>query len=385
MGELCLRHLKTLKQQLDDDGFDIPTEIITDEIVSRLPVKSILKVRSVSKPWLSRISDPSFTKLQLTRGSTAFFIPVVDRHTRKLHIFSANDHGGSLTHLMEIHPIKLDLMLVEMKHVNGLVLLTHLNDYEAIDVNPSTRKMLKLDYGTYATSKHVKYFFGFDESTNEHKILRMRGFGSTPTIEIIGLSRSNYSWRKIDASFDISPNKWSRDIRGNARGNVCVNSVIHILLRRTVELLAFDLRTETFSIVKVPPPYDKPETNYRTSPYLVRINGCIGLVPSYCLVKTKEMHICILKDYENHVWVKETIVFPESWKGVVHPIQDYVSMGEIIFAPKNLCNGIRAPIYNMKSRSFKSVSFTLDHPGLTDLRVYQIKCYIESIVPLLAT
>lgn len=108
---------------------------------------------------------------------------------------------------------------------------------------------LKLGYQACGTLEHVEYFFGFDESTNEHKILRMRGDDhSTPTIEMIVLSRSNDSWRKVDASFDINPNIWPRDI-GN---NVCVNGVLHIMLRRTVENLPFDLRTNMFSIVKVP-------------------------------------------------------------------------------------------------------------------------------------
>ncbi|XP_076918316.1 F-box protein At1g30790-like [Bidens hawaiensis] len=311
-------------------------------------------------------------------------------------MFSANDDGGSLTHLMTLHPKRSDLMQIETEHLNGLVLLTlkytHLNYYEAVVVNPSTRKMLKLDYGASGTLEHAKFFFGFDESANEHKILRARGdVESTTTFEIMGLSRSNYSWRKIDATFDIGQYIWFPDIRFDH--SVCVNSVIHFMLRSTSEILAFDLRTETISIIKAPP-YDKTERNFWTSPYLMRINGCnIGVVRSPRLVVTNIMHIWILKDYEHHVWAKETIIFiyPNFLKesGLTFQL-DYGSTGEIIFAPTNFGSVITAPIYNMKSRRFKTVSFTLDHPlpGLKDLkglRVYQIKRYLESILPLLAT
>ncbi|XP_076913975.1 putative F-box protein At1g47790 [Bidens hawaiensis] len=389
MGSLCSRYLK---QQLDNDiGFDIPTEIITDEIVSRLPVKSILKLRSVSKPWLSPISDPSFINLQLTHATTSFFIPAHDRYG-KLHLFSGNDHrGGSLTRVMTLHHNCANLNLHE--HLNGLVLLTFMNTclsrYDAVVVNPSTCKMLKLGHKGYSGLEHVKYFFGFDEYTNRHKILRMRGaLGdySTMTFEMIVLSRSNYSWRKIDASFDIDRNIWSRDIR---KSSVCVNSVIHVMLPRAFEILAFDLRTDAVFSIKVPineMHYDLIDRYGSNAPYLMKINGCIGVV-CYHTLNTNEIDIWILQDYENRVWVKETIILP--WQYCApedRPIPlDSLSMDEIIFSVRKYRNMVSVPIYNMKNGRFRTVEFTHPLPCSPLADFYQIKCYLESITPLLVT
>lgn len=45
---------------------DIPQDIIMD-ILSRLPVKSLLRFRSVSKEWYKLISDPHFIKLHVNQ------------------------------------------------------------------------------------------------------------------------------------------------------------------------------------------------------------------------------------------------------------------------------------------------------------------------------
>ncbi|KAJ0805560.1 putative F-box domain-containing protein [Helianthus annuus] len=85
-------------------NISLPIEVI-EEILSRLPVKSILRFRSLSKPWLSRISNPSFAKLQFTRATaahrSALFISAFDRSTGKRHLLSAHD-GGPVTHLMTL-------------------------------------------------------------------------------------------------------------------------------------------------------------------------------------------------------------------------------------------------------------------------------------------
>ncbi|GJS49277.1 hypothetical protein Tco_0599398 [Tanacetum coccineum] len=69
----------------------------------------------------------------------------------------------------------------------------------------------------------------------------------------------------------------------------------------------------------------------------------------------------IAKDYEERVWVKETIVFSESWVDLDGPFpSDCVNVDEIAFAPIRVSrNLIRVPIYDVKTRSFKSVKYFL--------------------------
>ncbi|KAJ0727734.1 putative F-box domain-containing protein [Helianthus annuus] len=115
----------------------VPIEII-EEILSRLPVESIIRFRSVSKPWLSRISHPSFTKLHSTRSTrSALFFSAYDSSTRQHHILSAATHGGPVTHLFTVDDVSV-CHIKAAEHLNGLVLIGSAKS-RAYVVNPSTQ------------------------------------------------------------------------------------------------------------------------------------------------------------------------------------------------------------------------------------------------------
>ncbi|KAJ0789150.1 putative F-box domain-containing protein [Helianthus annuus] len=103
--------METLEDEQPDDRSaqkaknSFPEELIED-ILSRLPVKSILRFKSVSKPWLSLISAPSFHKLHSAVGprTTALFFTARDSSTNTSYFFSGARDGGSVANLM----MKLD-------------------------------------------------------------------------------------------------------------------------------------------------------------------------------------------------------------------------------------------------------------------------------------
>ncbi|KAL9994268.1 putative F-box domain-containing protein [Helianthus debilis subsp. tardiflorus] len=363
-----------------------PSEIIV-EILSRLPVKSILQFRSVSKPWLSLISDPSFT---IVGHRTAFFITAYDTSACKLFFLSATHDSGSVTHLMTTN--RPDTA-IEAQHVNGLVCCTFwegfVNSDEPFVFNPSTHKVIKL-HDPSVRLNNFWYYFGFDESRNEHKVLRVPSVqgGSIDIQKIMIFNMSNYSWREIDATSDISP---TLDFSVSfIKSSVCVNGVIYMLLLMMFNILAFDLRTEKFSIVEVPLCDESSYlnkivfSNYEL-PCLIKINDRVGVV-CYDCIEEGEIHIWILQDYQNHVWVKETITIPKAWhtSGYSFPM-DSINAEEIIFSVRKLSsNVIGVPMCNMKNRCFKTIQFTLDHPFLRkpSVKFHQIKCYVESMLPL---
>ncbi|KAK3019943.1 hypothetical protein RJ639_004926 [Escallonia herrerae] len=71
------------------------TELITD-ILSRLPVKSLLRFRSVSKPWCALIDGPDFIKMHLKQtiiNSTNLLLATKGALKRRVEIWVMKEYG----------------------------------------------------------------------------------------------------------------------------------------------------------------------------------------------------------------------------------------------------------------------------------------------------
>ncbi|XP_071711782.1 F-box protein At5g65850-like [Rutidosis leptorrhynchoides] len=393
----------------------VPNEIF-QEILTRIPVKSLLQFRSVSKPWLSLIADPLFTKLHLNRSAVnhraALFITAFDTSTHKHHLLSAAPDGGSVTHLITLRDAPLlQRNTLVAEHLHGLILFTcgneYVENYFAVVINPSTRSVYKipgvtsLPKYTYR-SVNMCYMFGFDESRNEHKVLiiMMLGFKTFPpmrpsSIEFMIFSLSDYSWRTIDATLPIDISVLQLYI--GTKSSVCVNSVIHVMLHGQNDILAFDLRTEKFEIIKFPDDALNSEhstfynhkgknTSKLNQPSIMKVNGLLGVLCHDRVVETNEMHLWILQDYDNRFWIRETITFPKSWVELDGPFPSgSVYRDKIMFSPKRLSRIMMgASVYDLKTGRFEPVKFFLAHQPLRSKNVQfnTVTSYLESIVPL---
>ncbi|KAM0023995.1 putative F-box associated interaction domain-containing protein [Helianthus debilis subsp. tardiflorus] len=204
----------------------------------------------------------------------------------------------------------------EAEHLNGLVFFTcvKLDSDDFFVVNHGTREICKIPHPYNDDGeKDLCYLFGFDESRIEHRILMIKKLLKEPTrVQIMTFSLSNYSWRVINAEPPVGIS-WDGFYY---ESSVCVNSIVHIMLLSSYDILAFDLGTDKFLIITTPPGVRSHESSWRGGIMLKRnrvpiieINGCIGVVCHYLQGESTEMHIWILLDYENRVWVKEIITF----------------------------------------------------------------------------
>ncbi|KAK1408169.1 hypothetical protein QVD17_39804 [Tagetes erecta] len=380
--------MKTLKQERS--AFSFPIEII-ENILPGLPVKSLLRFRSVSKQWLSIISNnPSFTKLHFTRAifnhHTRLFISACDPSTRKRYLFSASHDGGPVT-LIKTLVSAYCVRGTKSEHLNGLVCFSCVpwifDSYDhprAYVLNPSTLQTFTIN----TFDCHVFHLFGFDESTNDHKVLMF----SKPFFDIYIFSMSSYSWRKIRVDPPIGFN-WDDLQYYNTELSVCVNSVIHLLLDDPLGILAFDLRTYKFSIISTPQGLMSLQTRKLhgklNRPWITKINGCVGVFWYQRVEESNQLCIWILQDYETRVWVEEIIIFPESWIGSDNSFPDSfdVNKDEFIFVTSKVSgNVVNVPMYNIKTKCFKSLQFTFtdQFPFSKTLKFDHIKCYVDSML-----
>ena len=66
------------------------------------------------------------------------------------------------------------------------------------------------------------------------------------------------------------------------------------------------------------------------------------------------LELWILKDYNNHVWVKESICFPFRWR------KQTIPTGEILLKPLSLDESATAWVlfHDMEGQSFKKIDIT---------------------------
>ncbi|KAJ0615594.1 putative F-box associated interaction domain-containing protein [Helianthus annuus] len=149
----------------------------------------------------------------------------------------------------------------QAEHLNGLVFFTWVekfgayNHAHALVVNPSTHKSYEPTYQNsnylYEKVYNMQYFFGYDESRNEHKILMIRTLIEPTRFEIMIFSMSSYSWRKIDVELSIAFN--GNPLHHlNESSAACVDSVVYIMLLDAIDILAFDFRMEKLSTISTP-------------------------------------------------------------------------------------------------------------------------------------
>ncbi|KAJ0946711.1 hypothetical protein HanRHA438_Chr01g0006971 [Helianthus annuus] len=90
----------------------------------------------------------------------------------------------------------------------------------------------------------------------------------------------NYSWRKIylEPPVGYDWDSLAFEFEYDFYNNACVNSVVHLMLIDTHDILGFDLRTEKFMIINTPQGVKPHEfDNYVYVPFIIKVNGCIGV------------------------------------------------------------------------------------------------------------
>ncbi|CAK9142900.1 unnamed protein product [Ilex paraguariensis] len=161
---------------------NLPQDLIV-QILSRLPVKSLLRFKSVSKPWLALTMNPTFISLHLTHTDMNPKNDAVIIHSLSLR----HDHIMSLCNVNPIDnkPINLDhpfpeifLQMDLVGSCNGLVCLGCPPLGQMIILwNPATRMYktirlpsTKMDRGEV---DKVSLGLGFDPVENDYKIVRI--------------------------------------------------------------------------------------------------------------------------------------------------------------------------------------------------------------------
>ncbi|KAI5319230.1 hypothetical protein L3X38_038938 [Prunus dulcis] len=221
----------------------------------------------------------------------------------------------------------------------------------------------------------ANYYFGFTPLTNEYKVHQHSHLLS-----------------------DIA--------RGIRNDGVYINGAVHWIHKKQKVIVVFDVREETFRLVPLPQDYAEVLDDYddyesdadcypRGSARVVEVGGCVGVFVD----KSDRIVLWISKDYQNHVWIKQTVSLMPTDKrylsgGCSVRALGTIHTGELAFVryffgfTPGYNNGPpQLHLYDMKTKRFRILDFVfLD----SVTRNYQedsgsvrlISSYEDSIVPL---
>ncbi|KAE8021744.1 hypothetical protein FH972_007609 [Carpinus fangiana] len=251
-------------------GRDLP-EDLSMEILSRLPVKSLMRCKCVSKSWYALVTNPSFITKHLKISHN------LNRGAAILRLGGGLDQLSLSTLSNETLEVSGDVDLsqwfqdeVSMVSMfgpcNGILCLSvylrkkrdgH-SDFESRLVlwNPATResKTLPPIHRQLDMPDLTSIFgFGFDSKTNDYKVVRIMNFRYRHCkVQVFHLSTN--SWRVLDSSPDpsyfIHPPRFSSYLNGVYYWWARVHDYSYMGRRL---LLSFDMSNEVFQEVLPPP------------------------------------------------------------------------------------------------------------------------------------
>ncbi|XP_074283752.1 F-box/kelch-repeat protein At3g23880-like [Silene latifolia] len=245
----------------------LPNDLIIQEILTRLPVKSILRFKAVSKQWYSTLSSSNFANAHLVKSPFSHPSAAVNtlfiKCGKNCYLFSYDDTQISVN--FEDNLVKLDVEFgVENENnlyltgcCNGLICLTSISCEYFILWNPATRKVHKYESDGYLERFEIPFCpcifngFGYASSIDDFKYIRilcMLWGDETGIIAVHVFSLKEQRWRKIDFDIDIY-------VLYAVGQGVLINDKLYwagCCLQVGNVIVSFDLGTEKFAMFQYP-------------------------------------------------------------------------------------------------------------------------------------
>ncbi|XP_042515310.1 F-box protein CPR1-like [Macadamia integrifolia] len=361
-------------------------------ILSRLPVKSLLRFRCVCKPWCALITDSAFIKMHLTQSlATNTNLTLIVNKSKSIDLYSVDLDACELN-----QPFKSPIFRPTdiLGSCNGLLCISNCNN-DMYLWNPSTRSHHKLpstptDYIPYHCAA---YGFGYDPTTDDYKLIRVwqfyRNDDNSWHSEVKVYSLSTNSWRMIgDMPFPPIKRQWVCGVLANSALHWVAN--VDLVLAKVSPghhesglglIVSFDLKDEEYREVPLPDFMD--DVDIVDDKFLMKVGvleGQLCLLINFSI----RVEIWVMKDYGvRDSWLKQ---FSNERRDVIQnffkvtPVC-YLKNGEVIL------RGSHRPLLLYDPHRGRTRLLRTSAPGSLDIdfylgRIIDIDICVGSLVPL---
>ncbi|KAL8544514.1 hypothetical protein ACS0TY_004907 [Phlomoides rotata] len=277
----------------------LPEDIIFGKILPRLPVKSLLRFRGVSKSWRSVIASKRFKKSHLKNSIKS---PTFIHHWLFFDTIDGFNQWSLPSLFSEpfTEPVSCNADLgINFERdlfclvgiCNGVVCIL-VDERRFILWNPATRKSNYLpDFHTNLTwnAAITKYGFGFDDLDDDFKV-----FG---ILSLISESGEHFTISKV---YSLRTNSWEvvegRDASPFEEGGTYVNGKLHWVIPNSV-VASFDMNSHVYGMVELP--------RYSKEEFKQRVGVLKGCLTAYCFHRETHIDVWLMKEYGvKESWLK---------------------------------------------------------------------------------
>lgn len=326
-------------------GF-FPDEVI-QQILARLPVKSLFRTKTVCKLWNKLTSDKYFIRLynEVSSKNPMLLVQISDLIESKGVICVDNWRG--------VTEISLDFLHDRVKvraSCNGLLCCSSIPEMGVYYVcNPMTREWKLLPK---SRERPVTRFYPDGEATlvglacdlakNKYNVVLAgyhRAFGHRPdgTFKCLVFDSESNRWRKF-----VSVQDYYQFSIMNRNQVVFVNGALHWLTDSCSFILALDLEGDVWRKISLP---DKVGSESRS--YLLECDGSLSVIE----ISDEWMETWVLKDYYRDEWHSVDKVSLRCIKGMVPSIFPISQTREYVF----LATHKQVLVYHRNGRLWKEM------------------------------
>ncbi|WZY80218.1 hypothetical protein YC2023_026602 [Brassica napus] len=369
------RRRRLTRKAIQDSETCVAREITQDlliEILARLPAKSVLRLKCLSKFWSSLFCSRYFCDRFLmvpSRPQPRLFMSLIDWdcHSKSL-LLSAAPTTSCLSSFVFDDGLTIRKMGgVFMSILRGFICFSIHS--RAHIYNPSTRQIVILPVvkskilAPEESYSNMYNFLGHDPVNDQYKVLSIITSYSSKDLQNM---RSEFwvfviepggSWKRV--AKDFHPHNY-------AEVELNTNGVLYYLAwtdTHTCVLVSFDMRSEEFDMIKVPrKPGDIGPSLRRRVTQIEYGGGKIAVFDFTYLKKTGTVDLWVVEDWGNKEWSRKTLVLQPSQ---MHLVTDNR------LTPKGTT--LKEKVFLIPEKLVSPYYFLCYDLRINDLRKYEIK------------
>nr|VDD55783.1 unnamed protein product [Brassica oleracea] len=346
---------------------ELPMHLVTDEILTRLPSKSLMGFMCVSKPWLSLIRSRYFCNRFLTVPSPRLYMCLRDQTTYDDYVLLtlAPQDTGPATSTFVVDHSQNDTQMggYILQNLGGFMFYVYWKKPRIH--NPATGQFITLPFSKSkhmvvppGGEKNVAYFFGYDPISNKYKVISLVSVFLEETRVVISsenrvlvLKHGRGSWRKAA----LTPTDFCPHVP--SKGGISIDGVIYYLawldLYRLV-VVSFDIRSEEFNMIHVP---KLDESILKDDLTLLECGGKATLFDQINLRDKGVLALWTVEDVGSEKWSCKSLVLKPSQLPLVNSfkVQGTTQNGNVLLIPEDFISPFHILSYDLRSNDMRKI------------------------------